>query len=171
MPQTFSFLTRFEFRLASGLCHTRWMTRSPSKQRLMLKWFKRCADAGHLPARSLYGRVLLARGVSHQDKSTGARYVLQAAQEGDSHAQFQAGCLYEHGCNQYQPNEHHAVTWYARAGENGHRQAAERLAQAYLGGELGLAQDSARAEAWAQYADHLAGQTLLEAPQAAPLTH
>ncbi|MAM59412.1 MAG: hypothetical protein CMN25_19035 [Salinicola sp.] len=155
MPQTFSFFTRFEFRLATQLSHTRWMTRSPGKQRLMLRWFKRCADAGHVPARSLYGRVLMHRGISPRDKSTGARYVLQAAQQGDRHAQYQAGRIYELGCSQYQPNEHHAVTWYARAGENGHVQAATRLADAYRHGELGLPHDPARADDWQRWARHL----------------
>ncbi|WP_319022834.1 tetratricopeptide repeat protein [Salinicola avicenniae] len=145
-------MTRVQFRLATQLCHTRWMTRSPGKQRLMLRWFKRCADAGHVPARSLYGRVLLHRGISAREKSTGARYVLQAAQQGDRHAQYQAGRIYELGCSQYQPNDQHAVTWYARAGESGHAQAAERLASAYREGELGLPCDDRRADEWQQRA-------------------
>jgi len=171
MPQTFSLFTRFEFHLATQLCHTRWMTRSPGKQRLMLRWFKRCADAGHVPARSLYGRVLLHRGVSPRDKSTGARYVLQAAQQGDRHAQYQAGRIYELGCSQYQPNFQHAVTWYARAGESGHGLAAERLALAYRQGELGLPHDPVRADEWAQRARNCAEHDVIEEPQAALVTH
>ncbi|WP_110685534.1 tetratricopeptide repeat protein [Salinicola aestuarinus] len=169
MPQASSLFTRFEFRLATQLSHVGWIGRSPSKQRLMLKWFKRCADAGHLPARSLYGRVLLHRGVSAKDKSTGARYVLQAAREGDLNAQYQAGRIYELGCTQYQPNLHHAVTWYARAGDNGHSLAADRLATAYQFGELGLPCDPSRAEEWSELALNLSSQQpVLEAPHPAP---
>lgn len=171
MPQAFSFLTQCEFRLAIQLCQSRWVGRSPSNQRLMLKWFKRCADAGHVPARSLYGRALLHRGISAKDKSTGARYVLQAAQQGDPHAQYQAGRIYELGCSQYQPNLPHAVTWYARAGDNGHSRAADRLANAYHLGELGLPHDPVRAEEWNQLALTLAaGQPVNEEAQAALAT-
>lgn len=171
MPQASSLFTRFEFRLATQICYTRWMTRSPGKQRLMLRWFKRCADAGYAPARSLYGRVLLHRGISAREKSTGARYVLQAAQQGDCHAQFQAGRIYELGCSQYQPNVQHAVTWYARAGENGHCEAAERLAAAYRVGELGLPNDPLRAEEWQQRAQYLSEDVESGQLQAALVTH
>lgn len=156
MPQASSLVTRLEYRLAEQLFHTRWLPRSPRTQRLTMHLFQRCAEAGHTAALSVYGHMLFHRGITPQDKARGARYVLQAAQSGDTHAQYQAALIYEHGCAQYPRRNDHAVTWYARAGEAGHPLAAQRLAQAYRGGELGLDVDSQRAAKWQALADQQA---------------
>ncbi|QJQ96849.1 MULTISPECIES: tetratricopeptide repeat protein [Halomonadaceae] len=153
MTQASSLFTRLEYRLAEQLFHTPWLPRSPRTQRLTMHLFKRCADAGHIAALSLYGHMLFHRALSPQDKAKGARYVLQAAHGGDARAQYQAGAIYEHGCAQYPCRDDHAVTWYARAGEAGHPLAATRLAQAYRLGELSLAVDAQRAEYWQSLAD------------------
>ncbi|SDM07998.1 hypothetical protein SAMN05661010_03291 [Modicisalibacter muralis] len=155
MPQVSSSLfTRLEYRLAEQLFHTRWLLpRSPRTQRLTMHLFQRCADAGHTAALSVYGHMLFHRGVTPQDKARGARYVLQAAQDGDTCAQYQAGRIYEHGCAQYPCRDDHAVTWYARAGEAGHTLAAERLARAYRNGQLGLAVSPQYAAQWQALAD------------------
>lgn len=148
MPQPSSLFIRLEFRLAEQLFQTRWLPRSPRTQRFTLRLFQRCAEAGHVTALSVYGHMLFHRGITPQDKAKGARYVLQAAHTGDSRAQYQAGRIYEYGCAQYPRRDDHAVTWYARAGEAGHPQAAERLVQAYRLGELGLPVDPRRAAQW-----------------------
>ncbi|WP_129141742.1 tetratricopeptide repeat protein [Modicisalibacter coralii] len=157
MPQASSLFTRLEFRLAEQLFQTRWLPRSPRTQRLTMRLFQRCAEAGHTSALSLYGHMLYQRGVTPQDKAKGARYVLQAAQTGDARAQYQAARIYEHGCAQYPRRDDHAVTWYARAGEAGHPTAAERLADAYRRGELGLPVDSRRAAQWQALAERHTG--------------
>lgn len=153
MLQASSLFTRLEYRLAEQLFHTRWLPRSPRTQRLTMHLFQRCAEAGHTAALSLYGHMLFHRGMTPQDKAKGARYVLQAAHSGDTHAQYQAARIYEHGCAQYPSRDDRAVTWYARAGEAGHSLAAERLARAYHDGELGLSVDSQRAAQWQALAD------------------
>lgn len=79
--------------------------------------------------------------------------MLEAAQGGDLHAQYQAGQIYEHGCAQYPHRADRAVTWYARAGEAGHRLAAERLARAYRDGELELPEDPERTAHWTALAE------------------
>ncbi|GAB2803533.1 hypothetical protein GCM10027040_34830 [Halomonas shantousis] len=157
MQQASSLFIQLEYRLAEQLFHTRWLTRSASKHRLTMRLFKRCANAGHTAALSLYGHMLFHRGASPQDKAKGARYVLQAAQAGDLHAQYQMGRIYEHGCAQYTRRDDHAVTWYARAGESGHALAAERLAQAYRLGQLGLPVEAQRAGEWQALAERHAG--------------
>ncbi|MDR5868526.1 tetratricopeptide repeat protein [Halomonas koreensis] len=157
MPQASSLFTRLEYRLAEQLFHTRWLPRSPRTQRLTMHLFQRCADAGHPAALSLYGHMLFHRAVTPQDKARGARYVLEAAQGGDRHAQYQAGQIYEHGCAQYPSRDDRAVTWYARAGEAGHPLAAARLARAYRDGDLGLPEDPERTEHWQALADRNAG--------------
>lgn len=153
MQQASSLFTRLEYRLAQQLFHTRWLPHSPRTQRLTMHLFQRCADAGHPAALSLYGHMLIHRGVTPQDKARGARYVLEAAQGGDTRAQYQAGQIYEFGCAQYPQRDDHAVTWYARAGEAGHPLAAERLARAYREGELSLPVDPERTAHWQRLAD------------------
>ncbi|WP_189472368.1 tetratricopeptide repeat protein [Litchfieldella qijiaojingensis] len=170
MPQASSLFTRLEYRLAEQLFHARWLPRSPRTQRLTMRLFQRCADAGHTAALSLYGHMLVHRAVSPQDKAKGASYVLQAAHSGDARAQYQAGRIYEHGCAQYPQRDDHAVTWYARAGEAGHPLAAKRLAEAYRRGELGLAVDSRCAAYWQELADqHLSLSDAAELEQ--PVHH
>lgn len=169
MSQASSLFTRLEYRLAEQLFHARWLPRSPRTQRLTMRLFQRCADAGHTSALALYGHVLFQRGVSPQDKARGASYVLQAAHNGDSRAQYQAACIYENGCAQYPRRDDHAVTWYARAGEAGHVLAAKRLAQAYRHGELGLAVDPQSASYWERLADQAIDSLVSSRP--APVQH
>ncbi|MFC7369809.1 MULTISPECIES: tetratricopeptide repeat protein [Vreelandella] len=154
MPQASSLFTRLEFRLAEQLFHTRWLLpRSPRTQRLTLRLLKRCAEAGHPNAQSIYGHMLFHRSMSPHDKARGARYLLEAAQAGDVKSQYQAAQIHEHGCVQYPRREDYAVTWYARAAQSGHYLAAERLARAYRLGELGLVVDGEQAAYWQRLAD------------------
>lgn len=153
MQQASSLFTRLEYRLAEQLFHHRWLPRSPRTQRLTMRLFSRCAKAGHVGALSTYGHMLFYRGSSPQDKARGARYIVEAAHNGDVNAQYQTGCIYEHGCAQYPKRDDHAVTWYARAGEAGHPLAADRLARAYRSGSLGLSVDAQRAKHWQTLAD------------------
>ncbi|KPQ21915.1 tetratricopeptide repeat protein [Halomonas sp. HL-93] len=149
MTQASSLFTRLEFRLAERLFQNRWLLpRSPRTQRLTLRLFKRCAEAGHPDALSVYGHMLFQRSLSPQDKARGARYVLEAAHAGDVKSQYQAAKIYEHGCVQYPRRDDYAVTWYARAAQSGHSLAAERLAHAYRVGELGLTADADQAAYW-----------------------
>ncbi|WP_346796533.1 tetratricopeptide repeat protein [Halomonas sp. Bachu 37] len=163
MPQASSLFIRLEYRLAEQLFHSRWLLpRSPRTQRLTMRLYKRCADAGHPTALSVYGHMLFHRSLSPQDKARGARYVLEAAQAGNVKAQYQAAVIHEHGCLQYPRREDYAVTWYARAAQAGHYLAANRLAQAYRDGELGLAVDNAKAAYWQQQAEACSEPPALE---------
>ncbi|MDN6180996.1 MAG: sel1 repeat family protein [Halomonas subglaciescola] len=154
MLQASSLFTRLEYRLAERLFHTRWLLpRSKRTQRLTLRLFKRCADAGHPDALSVYGHMLFHRSASPQDKARGARYVVEAAHAGDLKAQYQVAKIYEYGCAQYPRRDEYAVTWYARAAKAGHYLAAERLVHAYRQGDLGLAVDGEQADYWQQIAD------------------
>ncbi|GAB2711108.1 tetratricopeptide repeat protein [Halomonas garicola] len=154
MLQASSLFTRLEYRLADRLFHTRWLLpRSKRTQRLTLRLFKHCAEAGHPDALSVYGHMLFHRSASPQDKARGARYVVEAAHAGDLKAQYQVARIYEYGCAQYPRRDEYAVTWYARAAKAGHYLAAERLMQAYREGDLGLAVDPEQAQYWQQLAE------------------
>ncbi|MWJ27436.1 sel1 repeat family protein [Halomonas sp. ZH2S] len=165
MPQAASLFIRLEYGLAERLFHNRWLLpRSPRAQRLTMRLFKRCAEAGHPVALSVYGHILFHRSLSPQDKARGARYVIEAAHAGDLKAQYQVAQIYEHGSVQYPRREDYAVTWYARAAQAGHYLAAERLARAYCYGELGLAVDNEKSTFWQRQAD--AKQGIQSAPAA-----
>lgn len=154
MPQASSLFTRLEYQVADRLFHTRWLLpNSPRTQRLTLRLMKRCAEAGHPDALSVYGHMLFHRSSSPQDKARGARYVVEAAHAGDLKAQYQVAQIYENGCAQYPRRDEYAVTWYARAAQAGHFLAAERLARAYRQGQLGLAVDAEQAAFWQNLAD------------------
>lgn len=153
MLQASMLFIQLEFRLAERLSHNRWLLpRSKRTQRLTMRLFKRCADAGHPDALSMYGHMLFHRSQTPQDKARGARYVLEAAHAGHLKSQYQVAQIHEHGCVQYPRREDYAVTWYARAAQAGHCLAAERLAQAYRLGELGLAVDGEQAAYWQRQA-------------------
>lgn len=154
MPQASSLFTRLEYQVADRLFHSRWLLpHSPRTQRLTLRLLKRCAEAGHPDALSVYGHMLFHRSSSPQDKARGARYIVEAAHVGDLKAQYQVAQIYENGCAQYPRRDEYAVTWYARAAEAGHYLAAERLARAYKQGQLGLAVDHELATSWQALAD------------------
>ncbi|MCM5705548.1 sel1 repeat family protein [Larsenimonas salina] len=148
MLQAATLFARMEYRIAERLLHANRGRPSPRCHRLSMRLFKRCANAGLVDAQSLYGLMLFRCGVTAQEKAKGAHMVLQAAEAGDVQAQFQAGRIFEFGCNQYVARESRAVTWYARAAEAGYAPAADRLARAYRNGQLGLQVNDVRADYW-----------------------
>lgn len=140
--------TRLEYRLAAHLMNAPWLDGSAHKKRLTLHLVRRCANAGHVDALSLYGLMLFRDGGSARDRAVGVRYVIRAAEAGHPDSQYQLGHIYEHGCKQFARREDRAVTWYARAAEAGHAEAAERLSRAFGHGELGLPIDPERSLGW-----------------------
>ncbi|MCX2525077.1 SEL1-like repeat protein [Larsenimonas rhizosphaerae] len=148
MLQAASLVTRLEYRLAERLLYTCKSKNTLRWHRLSMRLFKRCADAGHVNAQSMYGLLLFRCGASSQEKARGARFVIMAAEAGDIEAQYHAARIFEFGCAQYAQRDSRAVTWFARAAEAGHEEAAVRLARAYTCGELGLQIDPARADYW-----------------------
>lgn len=108
------------------------------------------AELGHQPTLVVFGQRLVYSSVSVREQMLGAEYLLRAAQQGNPEAQWHAGQIYEQGLAQYAANDPNAVTWYARAGEQGHRLARQRLAKAYLQGELGLPVSEQKAQDWTE---------------------
>lgn len=127
---------------------TPWLGGSAHKKRLTLHLVRRCANAGHVDALSLYGLMLFRNATSARDRAVGVRYVIRAAEAGHPDSQYQLGHIYEYGCKQFVRREDRAVTWYARAAEAGHAEAAERLSRAFGQGELGLPIDPERSRGW-----------------------
>ena len=108
------------------------------------------ANLGHQPTLLVFGQRLLTEGTTPRDKMLGAEYLIKAANQGDAEAQWQAGRIYEQGLANHVSSDPHAVTWYARAAEQGHPLACSRLVQAYRNGELGLPASEEKAALWEQ---------------------
>lgn len=106
------------------------------------------AKLGHQRTLVVFGQRLLAEGATSRDKMLGAEYLMQAAHQGNAEAQWLAGCIYEQGLPPFVSSDPNAVTWYARAAEQGHTLASQRLAQAYRKGELGLSVSESKAQQW-----------------------
>jgi len=104
------------------------------------------AKLGHQRTLVVFGQRLLTEGVTSRDRILGAEYLMQAAQQGNAEAQWHAGSIYEKGLRPFVSSDPNAVTWYARAAEQGHHQARQRLARAYRCGELGLPASEAKAQ-------------------------
>ena len=106
------------------------------------------AKLGHQRTLVVFGQRLLTEGVTSRDKMLGAEYLMQAAHQGNSEAQWMAGNIYEKGLRPFVSSDPNAVTWYARAAEQGHQQSCQRLAKAYRAGELGLEASESKAKQW-----------------------
>ena len=92
----------------------------------------------------LANSIACADGVS--DKEMADRYS-QAAQSGDSEAQFYMGALYSSGVGRPRSDED-AFRWFSRAAEQGHSHAMLVLAGLYAIGR-GTSNDSLKAYKWA----------------------
>ncbi|MFT6915023.1 MAG: TPR repeat protein [Motiliproteus sp.] len=125
--------------------------RSARKHRWMMSSFRLAADIGHTEALSVYGHLLFLRGDSPKSTIQGAVYLERAATQGDMKAQYQMGRISENGGGKDDRiNLDKALDYYLQAAEQGHVLAVTRLADGYANAELGLLQDTAKAESWRQ---------------------
>lgn len=111
------------------------------------------AKLGHQRTLVVFGQRLLNDGKTTRDRMLGAEYLMQAAHQGNAEAQWHAGRIYEQGLRPFVSSDPNAVTWFARAAEQGHSLACERLAKAYRQGELGLQVSELKAQKWAANLD------------------
>lgn len=100
------------------------------------------ADAGDVD--SLYQAALFHLGLVDFDVDRALPMIETAATQGVSEAQYWLAWQYEAG-PLLPDNLQLALEWYQRAADNEHRLALNRLATAYLSGELGVAADPRKA--------------------------
>lgn len=94
---------------------------------------RKSADLGSAPAQALLGRVL--RQTDSTDEAL--EYFRRSAAQGYTEAQFELGAMYAAGEGVGRdPAE--ARRWMTRAAQAGHRPAIVVLADAYIGGGLGV---------------------------------
>jgi hypothetical protein len=98
----------------------------------------------------VFGAALITSSVAHADAVTDRemadRYT-QAAQSGDTDAQFYLGALYASGIGRQRSDEE-AYRWFSRAADQGHSHAMLVLAGMYAIGR-GAPKDNAKAYKWA----------------------
>lgn len=104
---------------------------------------KKPADQNHVPSQILLGRVLDGAG----EDELAVDYFRKAAGQGDAEAEFELGGMYVKGEGVKQDLKE-ARVWVRRAAERGLPAAVAAMADAYMGGGLGLtdAERSDRAE-------------------------
>ncbi|SFC22355.1 Sel1 repeat-containing protein [Marinospirillum celere] len=144
------FLASIEFSLADSFYKLACKPGMRLFRHLTRGLMHHAAKLGHQRTLLVFGQRLLQEGGTQRDKILGAEYLLQAAQQGNPEAQWLAGGIYEKGLAPFVVSDPNAVTWYARAAEQGHVQACKRLAQAYRVGELGLSASEDKARFWEQ---------------------
>ncbi|WP_028304141.1 tetratricopeptide repeat protein [Oceanospirillum maris] len=164
MSEKIGVMTRLKFLLAEKLFHSSMLRRSKLRHQWVMRLFRESADAGHLKALTIYGHLLYFRGISPLDKGQGAKYLLDAAKQGDVKAQYQMGCIYEDGYGHLLKSNEHAVRWFVRSAEQGHPLACRRMVKACSNGELGLAVNPDQCHYWEQKArrslEHVNGLNL-----------
>lgn len=94
---------------------------------------KRAADAGHAAAQALLADIL--DKAEFNEEAVG--YYRKSAEQGNPEGQYGLGSMYASGEGIARDPEQ-ARRWMVLAAEQGHAQAINVLAQAYIGGELGI---------------------------------
>jgi TPR repeat protein len=113
--------------------------------------FLAAAQQGLPNAQYFYGHLISAGIGVGRDMDTAADWILKAADAGLPAAQNEAATIFELGLGR-NTDYRRALTLYKSAGEAGVKEAAQRLAQAYARGELGVAPDAGEAQRWAALA-------------------
>lgn len=96
---------------------------------------RRSADAGYAPAQALLAYIL---DYSEYNEDAVA-YYRKAADQGNANGQFGLGAMLSVGKG-IKKDLAEARRWITLAAEQGHKQAINVMAQAYLGGQLGVAE-------------------------------
>jgi uncharacterized protein len=112
---------------------------------------RKAAEAGHAPAQVLLGEIL---DLSEYDEEAAAMY-RKAADQSNAEGQFRLGTLYSQG-EGVKKDANEARRLIKLAAEQGHAQAANVMAHAYLNAQLGVAEgerDSAESLRWVKAAE------------------
>lgn len=103
---------------------------------------KRAADAGHAGAQAMYADILDKAELDEE----AIDYFRKSAAQGNADGQYGLGTMYASGQGvKRDPAE--ARAWITKAAEQGHALAINALAQAYIGGGLGLTDAERASEA------------------------
>lgn len=102
---------------------------------------RRAADAGHAAAQALLADILDASDFNEE----AVEYYRKSASQNHPNGQFGLGSMYAAGEGVKRDPEE-ARRWITRAAEQGHEQAINVVAHAYMGGALGVAEHEQNTE-------------------------
>ena len=126
--------------LPAGGSHPDW--------KIALRELTPLAEFGHAGAKYFLSFVYVyAYDFVEIDVGRAHRLTHEAAEDGYLQAQVQLGVAYERGFIG-EPDFSKAIYWYERAAVGGSSLAADRLAQAYTNGELGVEANPELAKKW-----------------------
>ncbi len=114
------------------------------------------ADGGHPPSQALLADILDQSDYNEE----AVVYYRKAADHGNADGEFGLGRMYLTG-EGVRRDVAEARKWITRAAERGHMQATAALAQAYMKGELGVADGERQSEAAFQWIKRAAEQSHL----------
>lgn len=117
-------------------------------RQLARDWLSRAAASGHTSAINLLALIdtfLKTTTLTAQETYPALR---ERAEQGDPHAQYELGLLYENGAYDVNADPAKALGWFRRAAHNGNLLAMKKLARVYGQGLLGVAPDPDKAQAW-----------------------
>ena len=112
-----------------------------------LRFLRRRAELGDPQAQNALAEILAGgeRGAA-RDYTEAAAWFRKAALQGHAAAQYNLGCLYEHGLG-VQASDAEAIDWFRKAAEQGFAAAQNNLSRFYAAGR-GTTRDDAEAVAW-----------------------
>lgn len=124
------------------------------------KWYRLAAEQGHAPAQfflaAMYGS---SRGVE-QNFDLAVAWFQKSADQGYKDAFYPMAFANENGIGT-EKNQAEALRWYKKSAEAGVWHAMDRIAKAYLNGQLGLAVDLDKAKEWQEKANVARGDKQL----------
>lgn len=128
-PQKFngSWLVSLVYWFTSRLFHSFYPKRSERRHQHVMRLFQFCADRGHVLASSVYGHILLFRGVSPWDKKQGVDYLSYAAEQGDAKAAYQMSELISEETFGLQGDEGRIFGYLLMAAKADHLLAQQKL--------------------------------------------
>jgi hypothetical protein len=126
LPKAYSGDAKAQFLLGQVYAEDRLVAKDLAES---AKWFLKSAEQNFVPAERRYGLTL-----AHTNPPVGERWMLRAAEQGDTDAQLWLGFAYEHDWfGTTDPRE--ALKWYRLAADGGDPDAQVTLGQKYLDGE------------------------------------
>ncbi|MFC3150338.1 tetratricopeptide repeat protein [Litoribrevibacter euphylliae] len=120
-------LVNLVFWFTSKLFHSFYPKGSEKRHQQVMRLFQFCADRQHLMANSMYGHILVFRGVTPWDKKQGVEYLKYAAQQGDVKASYQLADLMMQQAHGLNDDQSEVFSLLMVAAKGGHYLAEQQL--------------------------------------------
>ncbi|HAU29467.1 MAG TPA: hypothetical protein DCW68_05070 [Rhodospirillaceae bacterium] len=115
-----------------------------------IKWFRKAAEAGHLPSQLHLAQLYSEGRFVSKNEAEAAKWFLMAAKQGHRDAQMSYALMLEEG-HAFKTNPEEAAKWFMAAAEQGNPEAQHRLACMMRDGR-GVEKNQQMAATWFQKA-------------------